>query len=281
MSGPVVVGVDRTWSSATAVEVAAREAERRGVGLRPAYALSWPSRHVPSGVPPWDPDGADLRDLVNSALTAAERRARSVAPTVEITHEVLVGDPGTVLEAASRHASLTVVGSRRRSRLGRLLPGSAAGRLVAHGRCPVLVVHEGSPAERGVAARFAFAEASARGADLVALRAHGPWTVRSHHEPAVALSGTYDEQHFGDHAKPVPDGALSTLREKYPNVRVHRRQVRGRTSSALVDASAEAGLVVVGAPGRDGIAGLLTGSTSQTLLRHARCPVAVVRSGKD
>lgn len=289
MSGPVVVGVDRTSASAAAVEVAAREAERRGVGLRLAYALPWSSRHVSSGVPPWDPDGAGPRDLLNSALTAAEQRARKVAPTVEITQEVLVGDLGTVLEAASRDASLAVVGSPRATRLGRLLPGSVADRLVAHGRCPVLVVHDepdptgpvvladdGSPTQRGAAARFAFAEASARGTDLIALRAGGAWTAWAYRASVGAPSGTYDEQHRGDHAKPVPDGALSALREKYPNVTVHRRQVRGRAGSALVDASAKAGLVVVGAPGRGGFAGLLRGSISQASLRDARCPIAVV-----
>ncbi|MFD1047233.1 universal stress protein, partial [Kibdelosporangium lantanae] len=45
----------------------------------------------------------------------------------------------------------------------------------------------------------------------------------------------------------------------------------------LIDHAREAQLVVVGSRGRGAVAGLLLGSTSQQLLHHALCPVAVVR----
>lgn len=137
MNGPVVVGVD---GSPSGLAAAAREAERRGVGLELAHALVWSWGPVPAGVAPWDPDGVRQRDRVNEALTDAEWRVRKVAPELVITREVLVGEAVSVLEREARAASLAVVGTHRVRGLRRLLHGSTAGHLSAHGSCPVLVV---------------------------------------------------------------------------------------------------------------------------------------------
>ncbi|MCD9874777.1 universal stress protein [Streptomyces guryensis] len=262
MNGPVVVGVDGSPSGLAAVEAAAWEADRRGVGLELAHALTWSEELVPAGVAPWDPAAGGLRDRVNEALADAEWRARRVAPDLAITREVLVGEPVTVLGSESRAASLTVVGSHPAHGMRERLHGSVAGHLTARAGCPVLVMcgrhsrtgpvvlaQDEAPGARE-AAEFAFAEASERGADLVVL----------HRTPAVR--------------------ALSALREQYPDVVVRTRPARGRRHRSLVEASVGAQLVVVGVRRRNGSAAALSGPDGRAILRHAHCPVALVPYGK-
>lgn len=57
---------------------------------------------------------------------------------------------------------------------------------------------------------------------------------------------------------------------------VTTRLVRGVAASALLDASRDADLLVLGARGTGGFAGLRVGSVSEYVVAHASCPVVVV-----
>ncbi|GGY33389.1 universal stress protein [Streptomyces djakartensis] len=290
---PVVAGVDGSRSSLEAVELAGHEAEIRGAELRLVHAFGSPSPHLPPGGPPWNPAGAGVREMLDGTLTEAERLAREAAPHVNVTRDVTVGEPLTVLEIASRTASLVVVGSRGLGAFGSLLLGSTSAHLAAHGRCPVLVVR-GRPSPDGPvllavddartsdeAVRFAFAEASLRGAGLTAVHVYRTGSPDAYDGPADPPFVTYDETHLRKHAEHVLDVALAGLEERYPDVEVVRRPVAGRVRHTLIEASADAQLLVVGARGRGGFTGLLLGSVSQAALHHAQCPVAVVRHGSE
>ncbi|MER6032985.1 universal stress protein [Streptomyces sp. NPDC001835] len=288
MTDPVVVGVDGSPSSMDAVEVAAREAGPRGAELRLVHAFGWPSIHLPPGGTPWSPAAAGVREMVDGTLAKAEERAREAVPELAVTREVAVGEPLMVLEIESHTASLLVVGSRGLGGFGGLLLGSTGVHLAAHGRCPVLVVRgrpdpegpvllasDGSPAGEA-AVGLAFAEASLRGADLLALRVWNTWSDGAD-EPAHPLDVVVDAGRLQALEEQALEESLRPWRERHPEVAVERRVVRSRVRPALIEASGEARLVVAGARGRGGFTGLLLGSVSQALLHHARCPVVVAR----
>ncbi|MGW5028923.1 universal stress protein, partial [Streptomyces albidoflavus] len=135
---------------------------------------------------------------------------------------------------------------------------------------------DGSPQADG-AVGFAFATAARRAAPLVALHAWSNWTQPAHRNPGEPMPLVTDLDRLQDDEQRLLAEALAGWQARYPQVQVERRLLRSRTRPALIEASRSAQLVVVGARGRGGFAGLLLGSTSQALLHHADCPVAVIR----
>jgi nucleotide-binding universal stress UspA family protein len=79
------------------------------------------------------------------------------------------------------------------------------------------------------------------------------------------------------HEQGILDRAVAQARALEPTVDVVGYKASPPPAKALVEASEEADLLVVGIRGLGGFEELLLGSVSQHCARHARCPVAIVR----
>jgi len=220
-------------------------------------------------------------------LTLALATATDVAPEVPVEVAAVDAAPVEALVGESAGAALLVVGTRGHGGFTGLLVGSTSVALAGRALCPLVVVRgdgiadgpvvvgvDGTPAGEG-AIEFAFAEASGRRADLVAVHC---WT-----DPVIAgglAAGLYavDQEYYEHEARKLLAERLAGWQEKYPDVRVTRQVVREHPIGALRQHADGARMVVVGSRGRGGFAGLVLGSTSQYLLHHAPCAVAVVRT---
>ncbi len=86
-----------------------------------------------------------------------------------------------------------------------------------------------------------------------------------------------DEVHVRQGAEQALERLIDAVRTEEDRCEVKRITVPKDPAKALIDLSRSADLLVVGSRGRGGFAGLLLGSVSQQCVRHARCPVLVVR----
>jgi nucleotide-binding universal stress UspA family protein len=252
---PVVVGVDGSESGLAAARLAAQEAVLRESPLRVVHGFLWPPYEVPHY--------ADLRRDAERIVDVAVAVASSHAPRTPVTGHVIDGEPGAVLRVECRDAALAVLGPSDLAHHGAAVD-SVVEYVAARTRCPVMVGHParhtGGPvlvgvdgsADSAAAVRFAAFEAAGRDTDLVAMHV---------------------ERGEGDADRPLAE-ALVLARETAGRVKVQQRWIAGEPREVLVNESASAQLVVVGARG---LFRTLLGTVSYALLRRAHCPVAIVR----
>jgi nucleotide-binding universal stress UspA family protein len=241
-----------------------------------------------SGLIPVASDPPAVPMAAEQMLCAAVRRARSVAPELDLSAYLFAGTPSRILLRQSRRAALLVLGGRRRGGMHRFFTASIAGRVSAAARCPVVVVgvrrevpSRSTPprvvvgvdatASCGAAVGFAFRAAAQRGIPLVALQAwHGD-------APARFASANCSLGAARARAARELDCALERWREEFTDVPVLTRLVHADPIPALVAESVGAALVVVGSRGRGAVMPGWRRSVSRSVLRRAHSAIAVVR----
>ncbi|MET8247670.1 universal stress protein [Streptomyces sp. NPDC005202] len=287
MELPLVVGVDGSDSSLTAVGWAVGEAARHGLPLRLVYASLW--ERYEGTVPSGSLDRPSEQVMAEHIVAAAAERARLRNPDVKVSTDTIPEEAASALLSEGNHASALVIGSRGRGGLKGLLLGSVGLTVAARAHCPVIVVrgdgaalggtHErillgaGDPDTSGEAVRFAFREAEVRGCTLDVVRA---WRRPAFETSGAAALAEEPAHQHEEWASALLDALLRDAMADHPAVRVRRTTVEGPAHKVLADRSAAADLVIVGTRRRVGHFGLQLGRVSHTLLHHAQCPVAIV-----
>ncbi|WP_327727471.1 universal stress protein [Streptomyces sp. NBC_00487] len=287
MTLPLVVGVDGSESSLRAVDWAADEATRHGLPLRVVYASLW--ERYEGSRPSFTTDRPSEEIMAEHIAASCAERAQLRSPELKVSGEVLPDDAVSALLHAGQESSALVTGSRGRGEIAGLLLGSVSLAVAARAVCPVIVVRGGEqnrqgsfgrvvvgvggPAEGSAAVRFAVREAEARGCALHAVRA---WRRPAHEHVDHPLVADDAARANEERASTFLTDALRDAVRQQPRVDVHRQSVEGPAHKVLLEASADADLMVVGALRRHGHPGLQLGRVAHTLLHHADCPVAVV-----
>lgn len=121
------------------------------------------------------------------------------------------------------------------------------------------------------ALRYAVEEAGRRGSTVEAVLV---WALLD--QPGVPEERQFDPAFGEAKARAYLDAAVERAVGDHPGVTVTPVVVCDLPARGLLEAAAGADLLVVGARGLGGFAGLLLGSVSQQVVNHAPCPVVVV-----
>ncbi|MFC3572419.1 universal stress protein [Streptomyces yaanensis] len=285
MELPLVVGVDGSEQSLRAVDWAADEAALRGVPLRLVYASLW-ERYEGTALAK-DLGKPSEQVMAEDIVETAARRVHGRQADVKVTTDVLPEEPEYALVRESRIASALVLGSRGRSSMAEALLGSVSVTAAGHAHCPVIVLrgsHDnqvrsgarrivlgvGEKAADSAAVRFAVEEARYRGVPLEAVRA---WRCPAHETTDHPLLAGEPSRLHEKRATEILEAAV---RDIPADVEVRQRTVEGHARRVLLDASADADLLVVAARRREGHFGLQLGRVAHAMLHRSACPVAVV-----
>ncbi|MFF0886746.1 universal stress protein [Streptomyces sp. NPDC003456] len=295
MRSPVLACIDGSECAAAAAEWAAREAGLRGVALRLLHVVP---RLPGTAVPVAAKD--HVREIGAQLVRRTVEDLAGRYPDLDVEGAQAEGaEADAALDAAARDAGLLVAGTRGAGGFRDLAVGSTALRVAAAAPCPVVLVPprpgtfpDGPVAGRdaprvvlgfdahhptGEATDFAFSAAALRSATLRVVQA---WVLPAESvSPRSFVVTEEDRATWEDREVLDLSDAVRPWQEKYPQVRAALDLRLMHPAEALLNASRDAELLVVGRCAEAPPAGGRLGPVAHAVLHHVRCPVAVVPPG--
>jgi len=273
----VTVGVDGSPTSLTVLDWVIDRAKTAPTRLQivtviTAIELEW--------------DLGTVRTYYEQTLKEAEDRARSAAPFEAISTSTRTGSVTHELLEASTDSDLLVVGTDKTSLVRHLVYGTVPLRLAALSATPLVVVPktwqpnsgsvllavgDGKPSETAMA----FAEEEAVRADAPLELVHVWAAPPAYPSPLYLID--YPWESIKRSGQAVLDSTAEAIRRRHPALPVREVLVEGPTIPRLVEASAGAGLLVVGRDERGVLHDLVQlGSVAHDVLLNPASPIAVI-----
>lgn len=139
----IVVGIDGSAPSLTALEWALDQAELTGATVEAITCWEYPAFYSWEGgaIAPREFESAAGHTVEEAVDNAVDRRTSP--PRVRT--RVLQGHTAQVLVESAENANLLVVGSRGHGGFVGALLGSVSQKCAHHARCPVVIVHAAKP----------------------------------------------------------------------------------------------------------------------------------------
>ena len=138
----------------------------------------------------------------------------------------------------------------------------------------IVVGVDGSAASRA-AFRWAVRQAELTGATVQAVTAwQYPVATGGYAWAPVAVLDSTDLQEAAE--KTLADEVSEVIGAR-TDIKVQPQAVEGNPAQVLLEAAADADLLVMGSRGHGGFASALLGSVSQHCVHHANCPVLIIR----
>ncbi len=298
----VLLATDGSEEADRALRVAVELAEKTGGELHLIHVWSAPLYYHPErhGYP----------QLYEKQLGEAQQKLGELVERVTVSGGSVAeahlgaGSPAHEIVATAEDlgASLVVMGSRGLGGLRRSLMGSVSESVMRHAHCPVMVVRspgreygagermslfptkilaatDGSPGS-ALAVREAVDLARDTDSELHVTHVLQVSTLYSSADIFLAGGVPLYEESRRKSERVLAEGIDRTKEAGVPVVESHL--LEGKPDVEVVDLAEEigAGLIVLGSRGLGALARSLVGSTSTSIVRHAHCPVMVVREEK-